>query len=66
MALYPSKFKNPLINWIDSRLPIVTLMHHEYIEFQMPRNINYLWAFGAIGMLLLMLMIGTGIMLAMQ
>lgn len=66
MALYPSKFKNPLINWIDARLPIFTLMHHEYIEFQMPRNVNYLWAFGAIGMLLLMLMIGTGIMLAMQ
>jgi len=66
MALYATKFKNPLINWIDSRLPIFTLMHHEYIEFQMPRNVNYLWAFGAIGMLLLMLMIGTGIMLAMQ
>ena len=66
MALYPSKFKNPLINWIDARLPIFTLMHHEYIEFQMPRNVNYLWAFGAIGMLLLMVMIGTGIMLAMQ
>ncbi len=66
MALYPSKFKNPLINWIDARLPIFTLMHHEYIEFQMPRNVNYLWAFGAIGMLLLMTMIATGIMLAMQ
>jgi ubiquinol-cytochrome c reductase cytochrome b/c1 subunit len=64
--LYDSKFKNPLIRWIDSRLPIFTLMHHEYIEFQMPKNVNYMWAFGAIAMLMLMLMIVTGIMLAMQ
>ncbi|MEI6557329.1 MAG: cytochrome b N-terminal domain-containing protein [Rhodospirillaceae bacterium] len=66
MALYPSKFNNPVVKWIDSRLPLFTLMHHEYVEFQMPRNINYLWAFGAIAMLMLMTMIITGIMLAMQ
>ncbi|MEI6987378.1 MAG: cytochrome b N-terminal domain-containing protein [Rhodospirillaceae bacterium] len=66
MALHASKFKNPVINWIDGRLPIFTLLHHEYVEFQMPRNVNYLWAFGAVAMLMLMLMIGTGIMLAMQ
>lgn len=64
--VYDTKFKNPIIKWIDSRLPIITLMHHEYIEFQMPRNVNYLWAFGAIAMLTLLLMVVTGIVLAMS
>ena len=59
------KFKNPLINWIDSRLPIPSMLHHEYVEYPMPRNVNYLWAFGAIAMLLLLLMIATGLFLAM-
>ncbi|MEI8393525.1 MAG: cytochrome b/b6 [Rhodospirillaceae bacterium] len=63
---HASKFKNPIINWIDTRLPLPSLLHHEYVEFPMPRNINYLWAFGAIAMIMLMIMIATGLMLAMQ
>ncbi|CAK0743522.1 Cytochrome b [Azospirillaceae bacterium] len=64
--LHTSKFKNPVVKWIDSRLPIVTLMHHEYVEYPVPKNVNYLWAFGAIAMIMLITMILTGILLAMQ
>ncbi|CAO3360170.1 cytochrome b/b6 [Azospirillum sp. A26] len=61
-----TKFKNPLVNWIDSRLPIFTMLDHEYNHYPMPRNVNYLWAFGAIAGIMLMIMIATGLFLAMQ
>ncbi|CAO3404171.1 cytochrome b/b6 [Azospirillum sp. 11R-A] len=61
-----TKFKNPVVNWIDSRLPIFTMLDHEYNHYPMPRNVNYLWAFGAIAGIMLMIMIATGLFLAMQ
>ena len=61
-----SGFKNPLINWIDSRLPIFTMMYKEYGEYPAPRNFNYFWSFGGLAMVSLMIMIATGIFLAMQ
>ncbi len=60
------KFKNPVVNWIDSRLPVFTMLNHEYNEYPMPRNVNYLWAFGAIAGVMLVVMIATGLFLAMQ
>jgi ubiquinol-cytochrome c reductase cytochrome b subunit len=62
----PSDFKNPVINWIDSRLPIFTMMQKEYGVFPMPRNCNYFWNFGAIAMVMLIIMIISGIVLAMH
>ncbi|PWC83039.1 cytochrome B [Azospirillum sp. TSH100] len=61
-----TKFKNPVVNWIDSRLPIFTMLDHEYNHYPMPRNVNYLWAFGAIAGIVLVIMIATGLFLAMQ
>ncbi len=54
------------MNWIDSRLPIFTMLDHEYNHYPMPRNVNYLWAFGAIAGIMLVVMIATGLFLAMQ
>jgi len=58
-------FKNPVINWIDERLPLFSLMHKEYAAFPTPRNFNYWWNFGAIATVMLIVMIATGIFLAM-
>lgn len=60
------KFDNPVIEWIDSRLPVFTLMQREYGVFPTPKNFNYFWNFGAILMVMLMIMIITGITLAMN
>ena len=60
------QFKNPVVKWIDSRLPIFTMLDHEYNQYPMPRNVNYLWAFGAIAGIMLVVMIATGLVLAMQ
>ncbi|MCR9221999.1 MAG: cytochrome b N-terminal domain-containing protein [Alphaproteobacteria bacterium] len=59
-------FKNPMVRWIDSRLPVFSYMHAEYGTFPMPKNLNYFWNFGALAMVVLVVMILTGIMLAMQ
>ncbi len=59
-------FDNPVVEWVDSRLPIFTLMNKEYGVFPTPRNFNYFWNFGAIAMVMLVTMIITGITLAMH
>ena len=60
------QFKNPVVRWIDYRLPIFTQLNHEYNEYPMPKNCNYLWSFGAIAMVVLIAMIVSGIILAMN
>lgn len=60
------KFDNPVVEWVDSRLPIVTMLQKEYGVFPTPRNFNWFWNFGAIAMFMLMTMIVTGIVLAMH
>jgi len=60
------KFDNPTIEWIDSRLPIFSMMQKEYGVFPTPKNFNYFWNFGAIAMVMLITMIVTGIVLAMH
>jgi ubiquinol-cytochrome c reductase cytochrome b subunit len=47
-------------------MPIFTMMQKEYGSFPTPRNFNYLWNFGALAMVTLMIMIVTGIFLAMN
>ncbi len=60
------EFTNPAVKWVEARLPIFSFLHAEYRAFPMPRNVNYFWSFGALAMITLVVMILTGIMLAMQ
>ncbi|MEE9210654.1 MAG: cytochrome b N-terminal domain-containing protein [Kiloniellales bacterium] len=57
---------NALVKWVDHRLPIFTLMNEELNEYPTPRNLNYWWNFGSLAGIVLVIMIVTGIMLAMQ
>lgn len=57
--------KSRFAKWFESRLPIVGLMHSSFIAFPVPRNLNYLWTFGAILIVMLALQIVTGVVLAM-
>ncbi len=52
--------------WLESRLPIIGLVHSSFVVFPVPRNLNYMWTFGAILMIVLVLQIVTGIVLAMH
>lgn len=65
-GLHKSEFTNPVVNWIDTRLPIITLMSKEYGAFPTPKNFNYFWNFGALAVMSLAIMITSGIFLAMN
>ena len=56
---------NPVVRWIDERMPIFTMMHHDAIEYPTPRNLNYWWNYGSLAGIVLVIMIATGIVLAM-
>ena len=55
-----------IIRWIDYRLPFVAQLEHELYEYPTPRNLNYWWNFGSLAGIMLVVMIVTGIVLAMQ
>ncbi len=59
-------FKNPIIRWIDHRLPMFSYLDHELNEYPTPRNLNYMWSFGSLAGFMLVVMIVTGIVLAMH
>jgi quinol-cytochrome oxidoreductase complex cytochrome b subunit len=59
-------WKNPLVRWIDERLPIFTVMHESAVEYPTPRNLNYWWNYGSLAGIVLVIMIATGIVLAMH
>ena len=60
-------FKNPVINWIEYRLPIFSFLHHSLGPgYPTPKNLNYWWNFGSLLGFVLMVMIVTGVTLAMH
>src|SRR5215813_2204128 len=58
--------QNALVRWIDYRLPIFSFMDHELNAYPTPRNLSYWWNFGSLAGFMLVVMIATGIFLAMQ
>jgi quinol-cytochrome oxidoreductase complex cytochrome b subunit len=57
---------NPVIRWLEARLPIVGLVHSSFIAYPTPRNLNYWYTFGGILSLMLAVQIVTGVVLAMH
>jgi len=60
------EIRNPVLKWIDYRLPVISFMQHELHEYPTPRNLNYWWNFGSLAGIVLVIMIVTGIVLAMH
>ncbi|ATE64308.1 cytochrome b [Rhizorhabdus dicambivorans] len=59
--------KNPLMKWVDSRLPLPRLVYNAVgAGYPVPRNLNYFWNFGVLSGAALMIQIVTGIVLAMH
>jgi ubiquinol-cytochrome c reductase cytochrome b/c1 subunit len=57
---------NPIVKWIEYRLPIFSFIHGTAIAYPAPRNLNYWWNFGSLALALLVVQIVTGIALAMH
>jgi ubiquinol-cytochrome c reductase cytochrome b/c1 subunit len=58
--------KSAFAKWFEARLPIVGLMHSSFIAYPVPRNLNYMWTFGGILSVMLVVQLVTGIVLAMH
>ncbi|MEM5585434.1 cytochrome b/b6 [Roseibium sp. AS2] len=52
--------------WLESRLPVISLVRGSFVDFPTPKNLNYWWAFGGILFFMLIAQIITGIVLAMH
>jgi len=63
-----SKFepKNPVIRWIDQKLPILSLAHGTLVAYPVPRNFNWWYTFGSLAGVMLVVQIVTGLVLAMH
>jgi ubiquinol-cytochrome c reductase cytochrome b/c1 subunit len=58
--------KSAIGRWFESRLPLFGLVHSSFIAYPTPRNLNYMWTFGAILSFMLVAQIVTGVVLAMH
>src|ERR1700730_9430519 len=58
--------QNAIVRWIDYRLPIFTFVNHELNDYPTPRNLNYWWNFGSLAGIMLVVMIVSGVILAMH
>jgi ubiquinol-cytochrome c reductase cytochrome b/c1 subunit len=55
-----------LVRWIDYRLPFVASLEQHLIDYPTPVNLNYWWNFGSLAGIVLVIMIVTGVVLAMH
>jgi quinol-cytochrome oxidoreductase complex cytochrome b subunit len=62
---HPS-FTNPVVRWIEYRLPVFSATRAFLIDYPAPRNLSYLWNFGSLAGIVLVIQILTGIVLAMH
>ena len=61
------QFKNPLINWIEYRLPVFSFLDDSLGgNYPTPKNLNYWWNFGSLAGIVLGILLVTGIVLAMH
>lgn len=54
-----------VVDWIEYRLPIFSFLKHS-AEYQAPKNLSFMWNFGSLAGIALVLQIVTGLFLAMQ
>jgi ubiquinol-cytochrome c reductase cytochrome b subunit len=65
-ATGPGASNSRIVRWIDYRLPFVKMLQHELYEYPTPRNLSYWWNFGSLAGIMLVVMIVTGVVLAMH
>jgi ubiquinol-cytochrome c reductase cytochrome b subunit len=57
--------KGGLLDWLDQRLAIRTLWRVMMSEYYLPKNINFLWSFGVLTILVFAILVVSGIILLM-
>ncbi len=64
-AAHQKQWNNRFVQWVDDRLPVFTILQNDAAEYPTPKNLNYWWNFGSLAGIVLVIMILTGIFLAM-
>jgi ubiquinol-cytochrome c reductase cytochrome b subunit len=54
-----------IIGWIEYRLPVFSFLSH-LRDYKTPKNLSYLWNFGSIAGIGLVIQILTGVLLSMH
>src|SRR3977135_1668449 len=62
----PSSGFSRLVPWIHYRLSVFSFPEHELVVYPTPKNLNYWWNFGSLAGITLVIMIVTGVVLAMH
>jgi ubiquinol-cytochrome c reductase cytochrome b/c1 subunit len=58
---------HPVMKWVEHRLPVFSFLDHSLgTQYPTPKNLNYWWNFGSLAGLVLVIMIVSGIVLAMH
>ncbi len=57
---------NPIVKWVDYRLPVFSFVDEHLIDYPAPKNLNYWYNFGSIAGIMLVVQMVTGIVLAMH
>lgn len=55
-----------LKNWIEHRIPVFAFVDKELVTYKTPKNLNFMWNFGSVAGITLVIMILSGIFLASQ
>ena len=62
----PPTYSNPIVRWIEYRLPIISTTQAFLVDYPAPRNLSYWWNFGSLAGIALVIQLLTGIVLAMH
>lgn len=54
------------LEWFEDRLPIISFLKAELVDYPTPKNLNYAWSFGSLAGIALVLQIITGFFLTMH
>jgi ubiquinol-cytochrome c reductase cytochrome b subunit len=60
------KWQGGLLGWIDARFPLSSMWYDHLAHYYAPRNFNFLYYFGSLALLVLVMQIFTGIWLTMN
>lgn len=52
--------------WLEQRLPLAGFVRKNFADVRVPRNLNFMWSFGSLAGLALVLQIVTGLLLAVH
>lgn len=56
---------NKLIKWLDERFPLLSFWNNHFSNYYVPKNLNFLYFFGSVALVVLALQLVTGLWLTM-